>query len=380
MVKTRAPVVGSLGAKGTRRPFEQASPLPGDFFHSSEVLSAELDRIFARTWIVVGREEDISEPGSYFTREIGKESIVLLRGTGGEPRAFFNVCRHRGAKLLESCDGAKLKKIQCPYHAWTYDLDGRLAAAPLMESTPGFSREDYPLVPVRVETWEGFLFVNLDDDVEPLEPQLAGFPNVSRFQLPNLRRGGRVAYDVAANWKLIGENYNECYHCALVHPQLHRISHYQSGGRIESGMNFTGGPMTLNEGFTTMTMSGRSTRPPIPDLVPEDHRTVHYFHLYPGFLLSLHPDYVLTHTVWPVDTSHSRVICEWLFTQDAMAREDFDPSDAIEFWDVTNRQDWELCEIAQKGVRSRGYRPGRYQAGESSVHAFDNWCLDQLES
>ena len=129
----------------------------------------------------------------------------------------------------------------------------------------------------------------------------------------------------------------------------------------------------------TWTMSGKSTRPPIPDLAPEDPRTVHYFHLYPGFLLSLHPDYVLTHTVWPVDTSHSRVICEWRFTPDAMGREDFDPSDGIEFWDVTNRQDWELCEIAQKGVQSRGYRPGRYQASESSVHAFDNWYLDQLE-
>ncbi len=371
--------VVSSPAVETRRPFEQSSTLPGEFYHSSEILSAELDRIFARTWIAVGREEDISEPGSYFTREIGRESIVLLRDDGGEPRAFFNVCRHRGANLLESCDGARLTKIQCPYHAWTYGLDGRLAAAPLMESTPGFSKDDYPPVPAKVETWEGFLFVNLDVGAGPLERQLAGFPDISRFQLPRLRRGGRIAYDVAANWKLIGENYNECYHCALAHPQPHRISHYQSGGRTHTGLNFTGGPMTLNEGFKTMTMSGKSTRPPIPDLDPEDHRTVHYFHLYPGLLLSLHPDYVLTHTVWPVDTSRSRVICEWLFTQDAMGREDFDGGDAIEFWDVTNRQDWELCGIAQKGVQSRGYRPGRYQAGESSVHAFDNWYLGQLE-
>ena len=378
MDEVQSSFVGPPGTAETRRPFEQASALPGEFYHSSQILRAELDRIFGGMWIAVGREEDIREPGSYFTREIGRESIVLLRGSGGDPKAFFNVCRHRGSKLLERCDGAKLKKIQCPYHAWTYDLDGRLTAAPLMESTPGFSKDDHSMSPVRLETWEGFLFVNLDDGAKPLDPQLAGFPDISRFQLPQLRRGGRLTYDVAANWKLIGENYNECYHCALAHPQLHRISHQQSGNRIQSGMNFTGGPMTLNEGFTTMTMNGKTTRPPIPDLHREDHRTIHYFHLYPGFLLSLHPDYVLTHTVWPVDASHSHVICEWLFPNDAMDREGFDGSDAIEFWDVTNRQDWRLCANAQKGVQSRSYRPGRYQAGESSVHAFDNWYLDQM--
>ncbi len=114
MVKRHAAVVSSLGAEETRRPFEQASTLPGEFYHSSEILSAELDRIFARMWIAVGREEDISGPGSYFTREIGRESIVLLRGAGGEPRAFFNVCRHRGANLLESCDGKILKtSVRC---------------------------------------------------------------------------------------------------------------------------------------------------------------------------------------------------------------------------------------------------------------------------
>jgi len=361
-----------------RKPFEQASTLPGKVFHSPDICADELDRIFGRMWLAVGREEDIPEPGNYLTCDIGPESILLLRDHDGVARAFYNVCRHRGTRLGSDGEERKLKGIQCPYHAWTYGLDGCLTAAPLMEATPGFSKADYPLVPVGLDTWEGFLFVNLDESSASLTSQIAGLPDLSRFHLSALRRGKRIAYNVAANWKLIGENYNECYHCAHVHPQLQRVTHYLSGGRSRSGPNLTGGPMTLNEGCTTMTMSGTSRRSPFPDLDPEDYRNVQYFHLFPNLLLSILPDYVVTHTVWPVGTAQSRVVCEWFFSSASMAGEDFDPSDAVEFWDVTNKQDWVLCETAQKGVQSRGYRPGRYQAGERCVHDFDRWYLGYL--
>ena len=364
----------------TRKPFDHASTLAGEVYRSTEVFAAELDRIFGTMWLAVGREQDISEPGDYFTREIGPESILLLRGDDGVARAFYNVCRHRGTRLISDDDGRKLERIQCPYHAWTYGLDGRLATAPLMEATEGFSKEDYPLVPIRLDTWEGFFFVNLDDKADSLESQITGLPDLSRFRLSTLRRGRRIAYNVAANWKLIGENYNECYHCAHVHPQLQRVTHYLGGGRSQSGPNFTGGPMTLNEGCTTMTMTGTSRRSPFPDLAPEDYRNVLYFHLFPNLLLSVLPDYVITHTVWPVSVSQSRVLCEWFFSPASMAEEDFDSSDAVEFWDLTNRQDWVLCENVQKGVQSRGYRPGRYQAVEPCVHDFDSWYLTRLEA
>ncbi len=366
--------------KETLKPFEHASTLPREVYRSNEIFAAELDRNFGKMWLAVGREEDIPEPGSYFTREIGPESLLLLRDRDGAARAFYNVCRHRGTRLVSDEDGKKLERIQCPYHAWIYGLDGGLAAAPLMEATEGFSKEDYPLVPVRLDTWEGFLFVNLDENADSLKAQLTGLPELSRFHLSALRRGKRIAYDVPANWKLIGENYNECYHCAHVHPQLQRVTHYLvGGGRAQSGPSFTGGPMTLNEGCTTMTMSGTSRRTPFPDLHPEDYRNAQYFHLFPNLLLSILPDYVITHTVWPVSISQSRVVCEWFFSRASMAEEGFDSSDAGEFWDLTNRQDWVLCENVQKGVQSRGYRPGRYQAIERCVHDFDRWYLARLD-
>ena len=362
----------------TSKPFEQASTLPGEVYRSCEILATELDCIYGGMWLAVGREEDLPEPGSYITREIGLEPILLLRDHDGVARAFHNVCRHRGTRLVPTEAGEILERIQCPYHAWTYRLDGKLVAAPLMESTPGFAKEDYPLVAVRLETWEGFIFINLDERAASLASQLAGLPDLTRFHLSELRRGKRVAYDVAANWKLIGENYNECYHCAHVHPQLQRVTDYRSGGRGQSGPNFTGGPMSLNDGCTTMTMSGTSRRPAFPGLEPEDYRNVQYFHLFPNLLLSILPDYVVTHTVWPVETSRSRVVCEWLFSPAAIAEGDFDPGDAVEFWDVTNKQDWELCENVQKGVQSKGYRPGRYQAVERCVYDFDRWYLEYL--
>jgi len=371
--------VGESHDKETLRPFEEAFTLPGEVYRSREILDVELDRFFSKMWLADGRDEDLLDSGDYVVREIGPESILLLRGQDGVARAFYNVCRHRGTPLVSKEQGRGLQRIQFPYHAWTYGTDGRLSAAPLMEATEGFSKADYPLVPVRLDTWRGFLFVNLDENAEPLESQLAGLPDLSRFPLAELRRGGSVRYDVAANWKIIGENYNECYHCAHVHPQVQRVTHYLSGGRGQSGTNFTGGPMTLNEGCTTMTMSGTSSRSPFPGLAPEDSREVQYFHIFPNLLLSLLPDYVVTHTVWPVETGHSRVVCEWFFAPEAVAEKDFDPSDAVEFWDLTNKQDWELCENVQKGVQSKGYRPGRYQAVERCVYDFDRWYLEHLE-
>lgn len=363
--------------EATRKPFLEASTLPGKVYCSTEILDQEMERIFAKMWLVVGREEDVPFPGSYFTREIGNECVLVVRDKGDQIRALYNVCRHRGSRIVNAPEG-QMNNIRCPYHGWTYGLDGKLLGSSHMEGAEDFSKEDYPLVPVRLETWEGFLFINLDDEAQPLARQIEGFPDFSRFQLDRLLRGARVTYDVAANWKLLAENYGECQHCPVAHPQLNRITDFRTGGRENSGAGFTGGPMTLSEGCTTMTLSGVTDRPPIPHLTPEDHRSVHYFNLYPNFLLSLHPDYVMTHTIWPQDPTHCHVICEFLFPREAVSQEGFDPQDAVEFWDLTNKQDWELCEIAQKGVRSRGYRPGRYQSGERSVHAFDNWYLDRM--
>ena len=369
--------VRSIKKDGALPPFEDALTLPGKLYWDQAVFNAEKEAIFSSMWLCIGRCEDIEDPGSYFTWQQGNERILIVRGKDKKIRAFFNVCRHRGSRLVEEESGCGLNRITCPYHAWTYASDGRLVSAPTMGDD--FDKNDFPLVEAPCDTYGGFIFINLDENAEPLESFLSDLPDLSRYQLPELRRAAKVEYVVDANWKLICENYNECYHCALVHPQLHRISDANSGGKMERGRCFSGGSMHLNDGFSTMTMSGHSDHPVIPGLSEEDHRTVQYYTIYPNLLISPHPDYLLTHTIWPIGPGKTRIVCEWFFTQEAVNQPGFDPSDAVEFWDVTNKQDWGLCVRAQRGAESRGYRPGKYHPHESAVWAFDDWYRDFME-
>ena len=360
----------------TCRPFAEARTLPAAVYTSPEVLATEQAGLFARTWLCVGREADIPGAGDFFTREIAGDSVIVIRGADGRVRAFFNVCRHRGSRLIDVVSGQGLNRILCPYHAWSYRLDGGVAQIP---GNTG-NRDDLGLMPVNLGTHEGFIFLNLDSPAAPLALQLEDLPNLARFRLPDLRCGWRRTYEVQANWKLICENYSECYHCPGAHPQLARLSDLisRSSRPMEIGQCFNGGPMQLRDGIETMSLSGRRTVPVIPGLSPDDHRYVYYYVIYPNLLLSPHPDYVLTHTAWPLAPDRTQVVCELLFTQEALARPSFDPADMADFWDVTNRQDWALCERAQLGAGSRGYRPGPYQASEDCVHTFDRWYAERL--
>ncbi len=366
--------------EATRRPFAEARPLAGPPYRDRAIFEAELEVIFSGGWVCVAHQDALRAAGDFVTREIGDESVLVVRGSDDIVRAFFNVCRHRGTRLLEASNGSGLERIRCPYHAWAYGLDGALQTAPLMDGNPGFDASRFPLAPIRCETWEGFVFVCLDDTAAPLATVLSDFPDLSAYGLADLRSGATHEYEIAANWKLVCENYGECYHCPGNHPQLNPISHFRSGGNSFEGKGFCGGPMRLNDGCTTMTLDGRSSRRPLPGLEGDELRLVHYFNIYPAFLLSLHPDYVLTHTVWPLDLDRSLIRCEWLFAAEAFAQDDFDPSDAVDFWHMTNEQDWRICEQAQKGVRSRGFRPARYQSLEETIYFFDNWYLRAMES
>lgn len=360
------------------RPLPDATNLPPAVYTAPEVWRIEQEEIFGRMWLCVGRHEDIPAAGQFFTRRIGDESLLVVRGSDGEARAFYNVCRHRGACLVQK-DSGKAKAFRCNYHAWTYDTSGQLVAAPLMEERAGFRPEDWPLNPVRLESWGGFLFVNLDEGAPALAAAMADFPDLSRYGLEGLRRAHRIVYDVAANWKVLCENYSECYHCALVHPQLNRISDYRSGGRSVVGACYNGGPMELNEGMTTMSMSGASGFPVIDGLDEQDRRLVHYYNFYPHLLIGLNPDYVLVHRVWPRGPGRSEVICDWLFPPSTIEMAGFDPREVVEFWDTTNRQDWKLCEMVQEAAVSRGARPGPYHPAETCVHAFDSWFVRTLQ-
>jgi Rieske 2Fe-2S family protein len=363
-----------------RLPLEEATTLPGRFYHDPAIYREELRRIFQSMWLCVGREEDLARPGDFLTRAVGPESVVLTRDAQGKVHAFHNVCRHRGSRLITEARGSGLSRIQCPYHAWTYDLDGALRGAPHMESARNFERRKYGLNRVRLETWEGFLFVNLAENAPGLGEFLGEMATkFARYRMGTLRLGRRISYTVDSNWKMLAENYSECYHCFLIHPELNRISHYTSGETDLVNQATVGGWMDLREeSYNTMSLTGTTRRPPLQGIDAQDHRRIHYYIVYPNLLLSLHPDYVMTHTIWPEGPGRSEVICDFLFAPEEVARPDFDPSDAADFWDLTNKQDWRACELAYQGTRSAGYERGRLSPLEWMVHIFDNFVADRL--
>src|SRR3989440_1385361 len=328
-----------------------AKTLPQKYFVSAGVFAEEQTRIFSHHWLLVGHQNQIGKAGDYFVSEVANESLIIIRDQRSTIRGFYNVCRHRGTRLKEdACGHASV--IQCPYHAWTYGLDGRLIGAPHMDQVPGFDKADYSLHAVNLALWEGFIFGSLGESPTPLEEWFA--PLAGKFapwNLPRLRSAKRIEYDVRANWKLIFENYSECYHCPGVHPALSRLTPYDSAENDLSEGPFLGGSMRITKG-KSLSLSGNACALPVGDMTAEDHHRVFYYSIFPNMLLSLHPDYVMVHQIWPKSPDRTLILCDWLFHPDAFDRPDFQPDDAIEFWDMTNRQDWHVCELSDQGISS----------------------------
>jgi glycine betaine catabolism A len=284
-------------------------------------------------------------------------------------RPYHDVCRHRGSRLVLEhppiggdpavAHGRFKGSIRCPYHAWTYGLDGELRVAPFLTESDGLRKERLSLHAAAVETWGGFVFVNLSSSTAvPLAEQLGDVSRRTRnYSLADLRAVARVSYDVRANWKVVVENYNECYHCGPVHPELCGVVPAFRGGGRE--LDWDAG-IPHREGATTFTRNGTTTRAPFPGL-SEDERNRHKGELvYPNMMLSLSSDHVVAFTLWPLEAGRTRIDGDFLFEPDEIARPGFDPSDAVEFWDLVNRQDWRICEAVQDGMGSRVFDTGFY--------------------
>ena len=358
-----------------------AQTLSGKYYVSADIYGLEQERIFSQTWLCMGRAAEIARPGEYLVRQVGQESILLVRDRLGQIHAFYNVCRHRGSRLCTQETGKFGASIQCPYHAWTYNLRGELIGAPLMDEVDGFQRADYPLHTIHTAQWEGFIFVNLADDPEPFEQAFS--PLIDKFSawnLPSLVSIRRIDYLIKANWKLIVQNYSECYHCPLIHPDLVRLTPYRSGQNDFFEGPYLGGFMELHEGVESMTMSGRICATPVGAFTGEELSRIAYYAIFPTLLLSLHQDYVMFHTLWPVAPGETQITCEWLFAPHALKASDFNPDDAVAFWDMTNRQDWQACEMTQLGVSSRSYSPAPYSSAESLLASFDEEYLKRISA
>lgn len=355
-----------------------ARTLAQKYFVSPEIFTQERKIIFAKQWVLAGHQSEIAKAGDYFLAEVADESLIILRDPRSTIRGFYNVCRHRGTRLFEQKTG-QVRAIQCPYHAWTYALDGRLIGAPHMDNVPGFDKAECFLFSVNLALWEGFIFVNLADKPGPLAEWFAPLNGkFTHWNLSELRSARRIEYDVQANWKLIFENYSECYHCPGVHPALSKLTPYDSAENDLCEGPFLGGFMQITRG-NSLTMSGHACALPVGDISAEDHHRVFYYSILPNMLLSMHPDYVMVHQIRPQSPERTRILCDWFFHPEAFGQPSFNPQDAIEFWDMTNRQDWHVCELSQAGIRSRAYEPGPYSPRESIPAAWDREYLRQMK-
>jgi phenylpropionate dioxygenase-like ring-hydroxylating dioxygenase large terminal subunit len=350
----------------------QARTLAQKWYVADDVFREERERLFSRSWMCVGHESRIAEPGDYVLADIAGENLIVVRDGSDAVRALYNVCRHRGTRLCESAEGHLIGSVQCPYHAWTYALDGALLAARNMQDVAGFNRADYPLRSARVHLSGGFIFVLLDESLMELEPPLAALaPHLQRWAAARLTEVRRITYEVACNWKLVFQNYSECYHCPVIHPQLDKLSPSDSGRNDFTSGAVLGGYSELRPNVDSLTTRGKRERPLLGSVDGEDERRSYYYTIFPSLLLSLHPDYLMYHTMRPIAPNRTEIACAWLFDPATAGARGFDPSDAIEFWDLTNRQDWHVNELTQAGISSRAYTPGPYANAEGLLYAFD---------
>ena len=356
-----------------RKPLDKLEPgLPAAWYRDPAHYQRELDAFWYSRWIAVAREEEFRHPGDWRRVAIGTQSVFVTKGEDGELRAFHNTCRHRGSVLCTEDSGSFARqRIVCPYHAWTYDLAGRLVATPRRMETPDFRMQDFPLYRVATAIWGGFVFVKLSGgdplDVGGLERQLRP------YALHDLRIGKRIVADVQANWKLLAENFSECFHCPPVHPELCRVvTAYRDAGAW--GLRGAETKPEYAPGAQTLTLDGSARIPPISSLGPEERKTLYIpAMLPPALFLNVHPDYVNAHMMLPTGPESVRIVYDWLFEADRLPLAAADLEHYVALWDITNRQDARNCEWQQQGMRSRAFEHGWYVPQEFDCHRFAQW-------
>jgi len=368
----RAPApVDQAALAASLAPFGQSRMLPRTAYVDPAVFEWEQRHFFGGGWMCVGRSDQVPEPGGQRAEAVGEGGVLLVRAEHGVLRAFANTCRHRGHELLPCGTATQQKVIICPYHSWTYGLDGGLRAAAGFKNQPGFVARLWGLNELPVAEWHGLVFVDGSATAPPLADSLATLEDVvARYELERLVVAGQHDYETTANWKILTENYHECYHCPVIHPELCRVSPPRSGENYPAGGMWVGGWMDLRDGMATMSLDGASHGAALRGLDAKGLRTVIYVNIFPNVLLSLHPDYVMVHRLVPVAADKTRVECTWAFAPESLARPGFDPGYAVEFWDLTNRQDWHACESVQRGLSSPHAVPGPLSPEEDAVYQF----------
>jgi Rieske 2Fe-2S family protein len=365
--------------------------LAGEYYTSQPVFAAEQDQIFENMWFCAARSGELADPGQFKKVQVGRESVLVVRGRDGVLRAFLNVCRHRGAALCTESEGQVKRNLQCPYHAWTYALDGKLVAAPNLAtlkepSGEGIDRYEYGLVPVALTEWLGYAWVCLADEPPSFEDEVVGAVTerlgdpsaIEHYGIENLTVGHRVVYDVAANWKLIVENFMECYHCATIHPELTEVlpefakglaAQYYVGHGAEFGSEISGFTIDGSAGFDTL-----------PGVTEDQDRRYYAITVKPTVFINLVPDHIIFHRMYPIAADRTMVECDWLYTPDVV-EQGRDVSRSVELFHRVNEQDFEACERTQPAMSSRAYRNGGVLVpSEHHIAEFHEWVVSRLSA
>jgi Rieske 2Fe-2S family protein len=338
--------------------------LPAAWYSDPAHYQQELEAFWYAKWIAVAREEEIASPGAWRVVKLGTQSIVLVRDE--TLKAFHNTCRHRGSILCTEESGSfPRKRIVCPYHSWTYDLSGQLVATPRRMETPDFDMKNFPLFEVATRTWGGFVFVCLAKRPPPFEPPT----RYARYGFDKLRIGKRIVADVQANWKLLAENFSECFHCPPVHPELCRVvTAYQEAGAWGLRKSERA---EYKSGASTLTLDGSSRLPSFEGLSEEERKILYVPEMVlPSLFLNIQPDYVNSHLMFPTGPQSVRIVYDWLFEPRNLPLSEDNLAHYVALWDITNKQDARNCEWQQQGMQSREFRHGHYVPQEFDCHRF----------
>jgi glycine betaine catabolism A len=358
--------------------------LEGAWYTSPDVFARELAAIFDRDWLCVARSADIPGPGQFQVVQAGSESVLVIRQRDGGLRAFLNVCRHRGARLCLEESGQTGRYLRCSYHAWAYELGGPLAAAPNLARMPDIDRDAYGLVPVTLREWLGYVWVCLaaqppsfeDTVVGAVTSRLGTAAAIESYAVDDLAVGRRIRYDVAANWKLLVENFMECYHCAPIHPELTSVLPEFAGGY--AAQYYVGHGAAFADRVTGFTVDGSAGFGRLPGVTDEQDRRYYAITIRPQVFINLVPDHAIIHRMIPVGPDRTTIVCDWLFAAEVVASGQ-DVSRSVELFDLVNRQDFAACERTQPSMSSRAYRSGGVLVpSEHHIGDFHRWIRARL--
>ena len=359
-----------------RRPFLEARTLPAWCYTDEAFYGREVERIFLKTWLFVCREDEVAAEGDYLACSTAGGPVLVLRDRQGNLRAFANSCRHRGARLLEGAGNCK-RAIACPYHGWVYELDGRLSGAPFMERTIGFDKADWGLGALRVESWQGFVFVNYDPTCGPLVDYLGDLPEqLGGYRFDEMVCVKRWSYELPSNWKLLVEDSVEDYHTSIVHAA-------SVGDQVTDTLDTKGNweALYLPAEEMVATLPGETAAiPAIEGLPPRLAKGVFFTVLYPNTQFACMQDCMWTLTPVPLGPRRCRVDFRFCFPRAVAERPDFDEISAKHFhrWRLSIQEDNDTGELQQVGLESALRSPGPYCYREEVVYRIANWVLGRV--